>query len=101
MTPGSATKSRGKTLTPLALWIRSFVQRSDPSPRPSCLLDFDPLFGPVLPHLKIDSTNGDGSVTVIESMPCEAGSSVEFCIVEVRSSRPRRRHRVGVGWQIK
>ena len=31
-------------------------------------------------------------MTIIESMPCEAGSSVEFCIVEVRIARPRSRH---------
>lgn len=33
--------------------------------------------------LTIKAENTDGSITMIESFPCEAGSSVELCIVEV------------------
>ena len=33
--------------------------------------------------LTIKSDNTDGSMTIVESIPCEAGSSVEFCMVEV------------------
>ena len=33
--------------------------------------------------LTIKSEYTDGGMTIIESVPCEAGSSAEFCIVEV------------------
>ena len=33
--------------------------------------------------LTIKSQDTDGSLTTIESIPCEAGSGVEFCMVEV------------------
>ena len=34
-------------------------------------------------HLKVESDNTDGSTTITESIPCEAGSSTELCMVEV------------------
>ena len=34
--------------------------------------------------LKVVSTNIDGSTAITQSIPCKAGSSTEFCMVEVR-----------------
>lgn len=33
--------------------------------------------------LKLVSHNSDGSTSVVKSMPCEAGSSEEICMIEV------------------
>ena len=33
--------------------------------------------------LKVMSVNADGSTAILKSVPCEAGSSTEFCMVEV------------------
>ena len=47
-----------------------------------------PGFAPISPLqtflLKIVSQNSDGSTAIIKSIPCEAGSKTELCMVEVR-----------------
>ena len=47
------------------------------------LVGFPPLVHLQSFMLTINSEDTDGSITTIESIPCEAGSGVEFCMVEV------------------
>ena len=78
-----------------ALWIvDSPVQHADPV---FALLGFPPAVPLQSFLLKIVSVNTDGSTSITKSIPCEAGSSTEFCMAEVCVfAKNRSGHRAGV-----